>query len=241
MMNTVEELGAGLYRLPTMGVLINSYAIVDPDGSVTLIDCGTKQASKAIVRGLCQINKSLADVQRIVLTHAHHDHAGSAEFVRNGAGLDGVAAHEQDAEFIRHGASASGDATALGYRLFARNGLAGFAPVSVSHELRDGDTVPVAGGLQVIHTPGHTPGHISLLHHASQTLITGDAIFNLKLRMTWPIAFACTSAAMNKVSAAKLADAEYATAAFTHGPVIRDQARERVREFVRQRLKSERG
>ena len=42
--------------------------------------------------------------------------------------------------------------------------------------LTDGELLPVAGGLRVVHTPGHSPGHISLLLESTRTLITGDAL-----------------------------------------------------------------
>ena len=108
----------------------------------------------------------------------------------------------------------------------------GFAPVSVSHVIRDGDKLPVAGGLRAIHTPGHTPGHISLLHEDSGVLITGDAIFNMRSKLALPFAAFCTSSALNAQSAAVFADLDYRIAAFTHGPEIRTNAREQVRGFL---------
>ena len=84
-----------------------------------------------------------------------------------------------------------------------------------------------------MHTPGHTPGHISLLHQPSGVLITGDAIWNMRSKMTWPVAAFCTSFRENKQTAHVLGEIEYAVAAFTHGPEIRDDAREQVRGFLR--------
>jgi glyoxylase-like metal-dependent hydrolase (beta-lactamase superfamily II) len=86
--------------------------------------------------------------------------------------------------------------------------------------------------LRVLHTPGHTPGHISLLHPRSGVLITGDSIFNMNARMSWPTKLACTSFRQNVQTAHVLGEIEYAVAAFTHGPEIRDDAREQVRGFL---------
>lgn len=47
---------------------------------------------------------------------------------------------------------------------------------NVTRTFADGDELPIAGGLTVIHTPGHTPGHVSLYHRPSKTLIAGDAM-----------------------------------------------------------------
>ena len=81
--------------------------------------------------------------------------------------------------------------------------------VPVVEELVDGQVLDVAGGLRVLHTPGHTPGHVSLLHEASGVLITGDAIFNMASRMRWPMAAVCTSARQNQQSAHVLGELEY--------------------------------
>nr|MCU0298941.1 MBL fold metallo-hydrolase [Candidatus Nanopelagicales bacterium] len=90
-----------------------------------------------------------------------------------------------------------------------------------------------AGGMSVHHTPGHTPGHISLVHRPSEVLITGDAIFNMNAKLSWPFAMACTDFPLNQQTAAVLADLDYSVAAFTHGPQIEVGAREAVRGFLR--------
>jgi glyoxylase-like metal-dependent hydrolase (beta-lactamase superfamily II) len=93
----------------------------------------------------------------------------------------------------------------------------------------------VAGGLRVLHTPGHTPGHVALLHQPSGVLVTGDSIWNMRGRMTWSIPMFCTDHAMSKETAEVLGEVEYDVAAFTHGPEIREGAREAVRGFLRRR------
>jgi hypothetical protein len=56
----------------------------------------------------------------------------------------------------------------------------------------------------------------------------------MRSKMTWPVAAFCTSFRENKQTAHVLGEIEYAVAAFTHGPEIRDDAREQVRGFLRQ-------
>ena len=102
----------------------------------------------------------------------------------------------------------------------------------MAQELVDGQVLDVAGGLRVLHTPGHTPGHISLLHPGSGVLITGDSIFNMNSRMSWPTKVFCTSFTQNVQTAHALGEVDYRVAAFTHGPEIRDNAREQVRGFL---------
>lgn len=230
-------LAPGVYRIPTLGDAINSFAFLDDDGQVTLVDCGLKRAPGRIVAALSGIGRHPSDVTRIVLTHAHGDHAGGARAMVDRSGLEGVVVHEDDVPYITHGVEAPGPSGGVA-RLLRRGPTSRFEPVEVSEVLTDGQLLPIAGGVRVLHTPGHTPGHVSLLHEPTGVLITGDVIFNLAWRMTWPLSFVCTDAVLNKRSAHVLADSVYDVAAFTHGPEIREQARERVREFVRRRATS---
>ena len=154
-------------------------------------------------------------------------------------GVAGVDAHEADTAYLRAGSPPPRDTSTTSGRIFARLPENGFSPVSVATVLTDGDLIPVAGGIRVVHTPGHTPGHGSLLHEPSGVLITGDSIFNIASRRTWPLAAFCTSYAQSKATAHLLGDLEFGVAAFTHGPEIRDRARERIRDFLRKKTLSE--
>ncbi|MFC0506287.1 MBL fold metallo-hydrolase [Micromonospora costi] len=225
-------LAPGVWRIPTAArALVNSYALVDDDGSVTLVDCGVKRAPARIVRGLAAIGKSPADVVRIVLTHAHPDHAGGAAEVARRTGAP-VVAHAADVEYARAGQAPPRDPTVSGGRLFARLSGGRFPAVEVAEPLADGDLLPVAGGLRVVHTPGHSPGHVSLLHEPTRVLITGDALFNVA-GIRWPVKVLCTDFRMTQETAHVLGELEYDLAAFTHGPEIADNAREQVRSFLR--------
>ena len=73
------RLADGVWRIPTAPFSgTNSFAFVDVDGQVTLVDCGLSFAPPRIVAGLAAFGKHPRDVTRIVLTHAHADHAGGA-------------------------------------------------------------------------------------------------------------------------------------------------------------------
>ena len=227
-------LASGVYRIPTLHDFINSFAFVDDDGQVTLVDCGLRRAPRRIVEGLAFIGTHPSDVTRIILTHAHSDHAGGAREMVDRSATDGIEIHEADVPFIRAGRNAPGPDSTAG-RLLNRGPAASFTAAPVVVELHDNDMIDVAGGVRVLHTPGHTPGHVSLLHESSGVLITGDAIFNLAWGMSWPMAAICTSARQNQQSAHALGELDYLVAAFTHGPEIRDNAREAVRGFLRRK------
>ena len=225
-------LGPGVFRIPTQfRSAINSFALVDDDGSVTLIDCGVKKAPARIVAALAAIGKTPADVNRIVLTHVHPDHAGGAAEMSRLTGAP-VLTHADDAEYARAGRPPISDPSFLSGRLFTRVvGRVGFPAFEVAASLRDGEILDVAGGVRVVHTPGHSPGHVSLLHEQTKTLITGDAIFNLRALRISP-RLLCSDFRMTQQTAHVLGELEYGVAAFTHGPEIRNRARDQIRSML---------
>lgn len=229
--NPAVQLAPGLWRIPTVPFdLVSSFALVDDDGQTTLVDAGTRRAPKRILAGLRHIGVGPSDVTRLIATHAHADHIGGLAALRGRTGAP-VAVHERDAAYVREGKGPVLDRSTVGGRLVRRGPRT--TPTPVEEELVDGQLLDVAGGLRVVHTPGHTPGHVSLLHEPSRVLITGDAIWNMRGRMTWSVPMFCTDFAMSKTTAEVLGELDYDVAAFTHGPEIRDGARESVRAFLR--------
>jgi glyoxylase-like metal-dependent hydrolase (beta-lactamase superfamily II) len=223
------SIGPDIWRVPTTPWdLVNTFLLRAPDGSFTVVDTGMRNAPRRILAALAELGAAPADVTGIVLTHAHLDHAGGAAEVADRTGR-GVTVHDDDAEYVRTGASPPPDGTARLGRL-VRLVPSAFGPAPVARTMRDGELVEP--GLRVHHTPGHTPGHCSLLHEPSGTLITGDSIWNMRSRRTWPVLAICTSGRQTEQTAAVLADLEYTTAAFTHGPEIRGTGREAIREFL---------
>lgn len=231
------ELAPHVWRIATTPAdLVNTFAFVEDDGSVTLVDCGYRFGASGRIRaGLAAIGCDVRDVARIVLTHAHNDHAGAASAMVRSSGVAGVTVHEADADCARRGQAPPRDPRFAGPSWLSPVGdrMAAFPPVTVTETVADDDVLPVAGGLRVLHTPGHTPGHTSLLHEPSGVLITGDSIWNMRSRMTWPVAAFCTDVRLNQTTADVLGELEYGVAAFTHGPEIRAGAREAVRGFLR--------
>jgi len=231
-MSLAVALAPGVYRIPTApGSMINSYAFVDDEG-VTLVDCGVRKAPPRIVAALAEIGQSPADVTRIILTHVHPDHAGGAAEMRRRTGAP-VLAHSADRGYAEAGRPPASDPSRLSGRIFRRlSRNARFEPVEVATPLADGDLLDVGGGLRVLHTPGHSPGHVSLLHEPTRVLITGDAIMNLfGLRRSFGVL--CSDIRMTERTAHVLGEVDYDIVAFTHGPEIRERARERVRRLLR--------
>lgn len=226
------RIARNLYRLPTLGPFINSYAFVNQDSSVTLVDCGLKGASKKLVTDLARIGKHPNDVTSIVFTHAHDDHVGGAAEMIARCESSSVLMHEADANLASEGKTPPQDRSHFSGKLMALMPKSSYEPFTVTRKLKDGDFIDAAGGLKVIHTPGHTDGHISLLHLESETLITGDSIFNMTSRLTWALSGFCVNYLQSKETAKRFLDVDFKNACFTHGPEIRDIGKERIKKFL---------
>ena len=95
------------------------------------------------------------------------------------------------------------------------NKSAEFSAFTPDIALSDGDIIDIAGGLEVIHTPGHTAGHVSLLWKRDRgLLIAGDAAANL-MGLNYMIGY--DDVAAGKASLAKLATRQFEAAVFGHG------------------------
>ena len=217
-------LADGVWRIPTsVGDLVNAVAFRDADGTVTLVDPGLRVrfARRKLWAGLHAIGAAPADVRRVVVTHAHVDHAGGLAALVGQSGAE-VLAHEREGVYLRDGRTPR----------MRRGRPRSFPAVTVGEEFLDGSLLP--GGLRVVHTPGHTPGHVSLLHEPTGVLVTGDALFNVR-GIRYSPGWMCTDPDLNRKSADALGDLDFEVAAFMHGPEVRQGARAAVRAFLRGR------
>ncbi len=150
-----------LFRLTRLG-MINCFLIRDGDG-LTLVDTCLAGSAPGIRKAAQNLGMP---IRRIVLTHAHIDHVGSADaLVRELPGVELVVG-QRESRLLRKDFSL--DAGEKGKRLFGYPGVKS-RPTRV---LVEGDRV---GSLQAIFSPGHSPGHMSFLDVRDGSLIAGDA------------------------------------------------------------------
>jgi glyoxylase-like metal-dependent hydrolase (beta-lactamase superfamily II) len=228
------KLAENVYRIGTFGPYVNAYLLVEPSGELTLVDAGLKGAPKKILAAISALGKKPSDVTRIVLTHAHPDHAGGLKRMHEETGAR-VMCHGVDAPFARAGKAPPRDQRRFAARILGMLPGNSFPPCEIDEEIADGQLLDIAGGLRVVHTPGHSPGHVSLLHESSGVLIVGDSLFN-SIGLTFSLPWACTDIPLSRETAGRLGELDFEVAAFMHGPEIRERAQERVREFIAKRL-----
>ena len=72
--------------------------------------------------------------------------------------------------------------------------------LKVDRTISDGEILPYCGGIQIIHTPGHTPGHVAFFRPSDKVLITGDAIVTVDLNSVWGFLLWCLRINYQRVS-----------------------------------------
>jgi glyoxylase-like metal-dependent hydrolase (beta-lactamase superfamily II) len=197
--------------------VVGAYVLETDTGRV-LVDTGLPNTTEALTSALERIGAP----DLLILTHAHLDHVGGLPAL----GDIEVAAHTEEADLLAQGETSRGLVPAehcppdLREQIKHRPKV---EPVQVDVRLNDGDTVPGFPSIKVIHTPGHSAGHISLLwdNGAGGVLIAGDAAANFGQVILPPVA---ADYAVTERSLRALAGLEFEAAAFGHGPVIESGA-----------------
>jgi glyoxylase-like metal-dependent hydrolase (beta-lactamase superfamily II) len=171
----------GVTRIASGGV--NAYLMDGPEG-LTLVDTGPPGRGSRIEDALRKAKRPPGEVANILVTHYHPDHIGGLAELARKTGAP-VYAHPLDAGIVRSGApSPEGTPRSLlGRALMPMIRSKGTDPAAVSRELVGEEELPIAGGMRVIHTPGHTPGHTSFLWPSRGVLFVGDAAGNLLGRL----------------------------------------------------------
>jgi glyoxylase-like metal-dependent hydrolase (beta-lactamase superfamily II) len=146
---------------------VNCYLVREDDG-LTLVDTMLPGSAKRITAAARELD---APIVRIALTHAHGDHIGSLDALHALLPDAEVIISARDARLLAKDMSLDPDEP----QVKLRGGYPGASTVP-TRTVDDGDMI---GSLQVVASPGHTPGHVSFLDTRDQTLIAGDAYVTL--------------------------------------------------------------
>jgi hydroxyacylglutathione hydrolase len=164
------------FRIPvahgiTLDRFVYSYLIYGE--TIALIDTGVAGCEAQIFGSIRSTGRDPSEIALIVLTHSHPDHIGAARAIQQVTGCS-IVAHPAERAWMEDVARQNRERPVPGFETL----VGGF--VHLDDELRDRDILqpddPRVGEMQVIHTPGHSPGSISLFMPREGVLFSGDAI-----------------------------------------------------------------
>jgi glyoxylase-like metal-dependent hydrolase (beta-lactamase superfamily II) len=209
--------------------LANAFLIEGNDG-LTLIDAGFPGKEAALFKAIRGLGHSHDALKRLIFTHGHPDHIGSAAAIVRETGAK-TYMHPLDIPIAESGGPFRPMRPAPGLlgqvlcRLFF-DPEERLEPIAIDEALTAGEILPVAGGIEVIHTPGHCAGHVALLWHPGRMLFAGDVGTNL-MGLGDPVGF--ENLEEGRASQRKLADLSFDAAGFGHGAPIAHNASTRFR------------
>jgi glyoxylase-like metal-dependent hydrolase (beta-lactamase superfamily II) len=229
-MSNVLQISTQLWQLK-MG-MVNAYLLETDDG-VLLVDAGWPNKTEAIFKPVQESGHNPDDIRHLVLTHGHIDHAGSAAEVRRRTGAR-TYAHAADLELINKGEAERPGTTvtpgiipAIAYLIFIKPGGTTYESLAVDQTLKDGETLPMANDIEVIHSPGHCAGHIVLLLRQEGILIAGDICSNI---MGLSYSVLNEDRALARKSILRLAAYPFERAVFGHGKPLDKRANQLLKE-----------
>ena len=221
------EIAPGVYSMGvSKGFDVHAFLLDDGEG-LTLIDSLYDADARVILDELESMGKGVDDIKRIVLTHGHRSHLGGVALLKQLSGAP-VYSHEWEADII------SGDRLAqtvswrpqdplntYHFQLGNNLALTKHPPCEVDHFLRGGEQF---GPVQVLHTPGHSPGHLAFWWPDRKALFTGDAVVTSpRFIAGWP-GFVL-NARQHAESVHRLAEIDADILAVGHGePIVSDGA-----------------
>lgn len=217
----MKELADGVFMLDGFPRgAINIYLVGE-----TLIDAGTRQAERRIVR---QVGGGKLSAH--ALTHAHPDHQGSSHAICERFGIP-LWCGRDDVPAVEHAGAITNPKAPWWLNKAQERWWTG-PPHPVARALVEGDEVE---GFTVLETPGHSRGHISFWRESDRVLIVGDTLANMNTitgvpGLNLPPDLFTPDPARNRASARRIAALRPALACFGHGAPMRDP--DRIADFV---------
>src|SRR5919198_3187291 len=180
--HSIDDLG---YPVPNVGVV--PYIVEEKGNNLTLIDTCFRSELPKLEDYIKNAGYGLKQIRRIILTHVHLDHIQATNELRKKVAEDvKIYAHWIDAAYLSQNPSYHGPPSHEQIKEFfqkfgvkvedlpKRFGPMTVDPIQIDEQIQDGDTI---GSLKVIHTPGHTPGHISLYSEKHRIIFGADFLF----------------------------------------------------------------
>ncbi len=201
--------------------MIHPTLLWDQDMAV-LIDAGFPGQMEELQEAMAQVGVSLDQLRAVILTHQDVDHIGCLpDLIDTCAQEIRIYAHALEQPYIQGELPLLKDA-------HLENPPKG----RVDKTLSDGEELPFCGGIQIIHTPGHTPGHISLYLTQSKTLIAGDSLYSVEGNIVGIHEPSVLDLAKAQESLKKYLDLEIETVVCYHGGISRGAVLDQLHQVL---------
>jgi glyoxylase-like metal-dependent hydrolase (beta-lactamase superfamily II) len=206
--------------------LLSSFAFLFAEERLSLIDAGLPGSRRRLQAYLASIGRDLDELDRIICTHAHPDHIGGVREIVAGC----------SAEVLMHPADLAGLQVTLREAVLSRSPGPMIAFLTRGPEdatpIVDGQVLPILGGLEVVHTPGHTAGSVCLFLKRHKMLFTGDVLQVIGGRLSFASHLFSDDHAMARSTVSRLAELDVETIAFSHYPPWSDDPRGALRALA---------
>ena len=217
---------SGIYCIESAGSA-RVFFVGAPD--YTLIDAGMPGKADQVLQALARIGVQPLQVKRIIVTHHHWDHVGSLWELKKRTGAQ-IIAHPRDADYItgkRVRRAPRGLSGRLFYAMIGLTGARNLPAVEVERLVNDGDEI---GTFKIVHTPGHTPGHICLLR--GEHLFSGDLLQATSPSFHETPHLFTADVPTSRQSIRKIAELEFQAILSSHSAPYVFRASERVRALA---------
>jgi glyoxylase-like metal-dependent hydrolase (beta-lactamase superfamily II) len=232
-MSEPELVAEGVYRI-TPG-RSNCYLLADR--GLALIDTGMPPDGEAIIAAIKSLGHTTEELTHILITHGHLDHIGSLAMLKKNSSAQ-VVAGVKDAAYIQGrkktwtmGREALGGKLFKAVLFFMETFVFHYEPAQVEIPCHGGEMIDCFGGIQVVATPGHSPGSVSFYHKEKRLLFVGDAL-NGTGGFALPLRFGCASHKDALRSVEQLSRLDFNTCLLGHGAPVTGNASVQMRELV---------
>ncbi|HHG84573.1 MAG TPA: MBL fold metallo-hydrolase [Bacteroidetes bacterium] len=184
------------------GPIVSNFLIYDADSTV-LVDGGMIGGVKRLESALENIGRRVEDLDLILLTHGHFDHALHIHSIRMRSGAK-VAAHPAEQVHVNGKWPYRGPSRVAGTAERIGRFLCRYKAFELDRHLTDGEYIDLCGGIRAIHLPGHTTGHLGFFVETNRILLTGDLFSHWDRRKSQAPAIFSTCPALYPASFAKV-------------------------------------
>ena len=229
-MARVTEVAPGIYQV---SVLRAGVTVLAEGGRVVLLDAGLRSSAEAVLDFLASKGFKPDSVSHILITHYHPDHIGGLARLQKATGAR-VGAHPIEAPAIAGDRPLPNPAANEPLRsVFALAApLLRPRPVAVDLLLEEGTRLDVMGGLEVVHTPGHTPGSLSFFLPARKMLFAGDALQRWWGHLGLPSGIFTQDMEQAEASIRRLAQMDIEALCFSHFAPVMKGAKKELEELA---------